>query len=799
MALVSEYLKKCGAKISVSVCGVPSYGSGIVYVTPNYCDYNYVLTAKHVLQEDSQTPFDITDVVRISISCFKEKDFKVLQIIKGREIRERIVDFENDLVIIKVDKRKDFSFELILISDQLDDDDIDFFSWGVFSANLDQLQKFDFQRNDPEMNRYSLISQVDEPFLPGMSGAGIFANDKNVLYGIVSRYPNEEFQNGTIDFSFINVSIINAKLSSLGWSKLDSKSSKHKREVNGRVIDIHQAYINGVCLDLEKARKRLEYDMRDDWFHDPLMYIDLLKQDYLFEQFDDYFNGAKYVGYEAERFYVPKKKLTLRLSLVSPFVDRVVYMSIVGVLADQMDKAMISNIYSARYNRFSKNQLIINGVEQWKKMTYKLDECANLKNSEGEFVFGCVIEVDLLNFYDNINKRMLIDKLYRVCKTPNEKRATLLLESLLKKFSVQDLGLPQNSDASSLLASFYLNQVDVFMEHNVPEYYRFMDDIRIFCSDKYEARKILQTLEFELRRCHLAVNSQKTEIFSFRECEVKDLKDGEKSRMEYNELFDIKVEKIARLRKSNNYAYTNDAFHASVELLKENLSHEDVFSSGENARKLNFALNTLAALGKRDINLYSNDSNFMTLMIAATSQLKNKPWISTQVYHVLNLVHSSVIIENFFSELEEIVLNDKYNTYAFQTYKTWLLLAKHKCVSRRLKQYAIKQIEKNDETNRPVIAAMVIYMCSIDKNYSRVVIRKFKEGFTHGYFQNRLAMISMRAFDDSIVAMDKVDLSLDKSFRFTNQYGHKDLVFVQGFHEDSNDSEEDFIEQLYSI
>ena len=199
-----------------------------------------------------------------------------------------------------------------------------------------------------------------------------FLEEKNILGGIISRYPNEAFQNESIDCTLISFREINNRLSAMGLASLETNFSSHKREVNNEVVDIHQAYINYVCLDLEQARKRLAVDITDDWYHDPLKYIDLLNQDYLFDEFSIYFGKNRYQAHLAETFYVPKKKFTLRLALVSPFLDRIMYMACVGVLAESLDNAMIPNTYSARYARHSDDHLILNGVEQWKKMIYRI-------------------------------------------------------------------------------------------------------------------------------------------------------------------------------------------------------------------------------------------------------------------------------------------------------------------------------------------------------------------------------------------------------------------------------------------
>lgn len=797
MALVSDLLKQCGVKIKTTISGVPNYGSGVVYVTPLNCKYNYVLTAKHIFQEDSQTQYEASKIFNIEILYSSAGILKNLEHISKKEITEKLITFEEDFAIICIEKNNTILFPLITVSDTLGDDDKTFFSWSIFSANKDELQKFDLRRNDAEMKRFKLDGNLNGKFLPGMSGAGVFVDSKPTLLGVINKYPNEAFQNETIDCTNITFHDINRKLKSIGKAILDTEDSLHKKEINNRVVDIHQTFINGACLNLDLAVKRLKTDMCDDWYHDPLKYIDLLNNNFLFDQLGEFFGTDNYIASEAERFYVPKKKLTLREALILPFTDRIIYMATVGALAERIESSMIPKVYSARYNKYSSNSLIVNGVEQWKKMQYKLAECATGRDELNNYKYGCVIEIDLLNFYDNINKKLLYEKLKRICETTNEQYAAALLYKLICRFSEKEMGLPQNSDASSLLASFYLNQVDIFMQHHSFSYFRFMDDIRIFCKDKYEARKILQTFEFELRRCHLSVNSQKTEIFTLVENGNSTASEQVKIREEYNNLFDMDINKIARLRSSKNYAYRNQAFHLSVELLGKYVKDVDTNNPDESSRKLNYALNTIAILGINNLNIYSESTEFIKHLESAITNLLDKPWITSQVTNILNLIPGKFIEENFLPILKSIVLDERYNTYSFQTYQIWLLLAKHKCNSFDLKNYAVKQIEKNDSTNRAVIAAMIIYVCSVDSGYRRVILRKFAEGFAQGYFQNRISLISLRSFPTDIINSSKITPTLNYSIDYTHRFKNKDLVFVQGF--DENEETSDLFEQLYSI
>jgi hypothetical protein len=777
MDMLSDKLKVNAVKINCSIGGVGYSASGIVYVTSNLYDYNYVLTAKHTFQEDSETELNKNKIIFIEIFYEEAGVFRKIEYIKSKEIKDRLIDFDDDFVIVIIKKNPEIIFNSFLVSDKITSDK--FYSWSISKANSNQLQLYNYSRNDTENKRFKLDGTYDGDNLPGLSGAGLFSSFKSVLYGVVNKYPNKGFHNSTIDCSKITFLEINERLCRLGKAQLDLEDSKlrHKRIIGEEVVDIHQAFINGVCLDLELARKRLETDIKDDWYYDPLRYIDCLDQDYLFKLFETYFGKNKYVASHSEQFFVPKKTYTLRQALVSPFIDRIMYMAAVGVIAEKIDRALIPNVYSARYNHYQDNHLIINGVEQWKKMKYKIDSC--LEN------YGCIIKIDLLNYYDNINKQLLHEKILRVCETQNETDAAILLNKILKKITTKAAGLPQNSDASSLLASFYLNQVDVYMQHQAKDYYRFMDDIIIFCNDKYEGRRLLQNMETELRRCYLSVNSQKTKIIEL----------TTDSKIEFKQKFDLNLNKIRVLRKSCNFNNRNLAFHASVKLMEKSFE-TDTNKNDEEASRFNFALNTFVTLAKKGMWSYS-DTNFNHCLNKTIRNMLDEPWITTQICNVLNLIPKENIEIEHLKILSEIVIDSKYNTYSLQTYQIWLLLAKHRYETVELKQFAVRSIETNNDTIKPTIAGMIIYLCSIDSNFKRVILRKYGEGFTHGYFQNRIALICLRWFPTDIIPVKHMIGSLSKTHEFLHKYKNKDLVYIPSITEDT-DLDEDF-EQLYSI
>lgn len=789
-------LRSCGVRITPTIKAVnfPT-GSGVYYVTPNKESYDYIITAKHVLQENPDVPYNPKSISQIEISRPNGKSYQSFQLIEKSELKDRVITFEGDLAIILVDKKVEFNFPPILVADLPARTEKDFVIWGTFAAaNMDDLQKIKVEGSETEYRRYQLKKDSSPEDLKGLSGAGLFHNSIPYLYGVISRFPNSNLANQTLDLAEVSFTEINRKLQSLGLVTLTTKESEHKRVISERVVDLFQAPINEMTLNLEIARRRLKSDILDDWFHDPLMFVDLLSKEYLFSQFRENFYENIYKPERWNLFYVPKKKLSHRKAYIGSFKDRIMYLALVGQLAKKLDQAMLPTVYSARYNKYDSNNLILFGVEQWRKMKHRLNYEANLQIDQNKFKHGCLIEIDILNFYDNVNIALLMTKVRRVCESNNDFLVANQLEEFLNEISEQRIGLPQNSDASSLLATFYLNQVDVFMFNHCSSYYRFMDDIKIFCKDKYQARRLLQLLEFELKRCGLSINSQKTKILDLLEGASSEKSEAVNRKEHFNQ-FNLELLKLRRFRRSKDLNKRNEAFHLCLRLLENLLTNEDSLSNIESSRELNYVLSTLKVLVTKDITV-ANDE-FIKLMKGALALLRDNPWMTYQICSILNLLSSELIQKEYLQDLKTFVMDSRFNIYTYQSYQIWLLLANQKCNDHQLREFAIDQIQKDDQTNEPSIAAMIIYMCSVDSNFHRVINRKLTDGrFKHSYFQSRLSLIAQRKLDISSIPIEEVHSSLKTAPSFTNAFKNKDLVLSP---RGSAYSEELIIEQQYSL
>lgn len=781
MDTVYQQFKKCGVKVKTEVSGSEGWSSGFLYATSPKSQHNYVITAKHTFKHsnDDDEVF-IEDIGFVEIQCYDHSEFTHYDYIPQREIASKIILFETDLVIILVRKNTKFEIPYIQVSDVITEN---CWAWAITNANANRLHPLELKVCDTEENSYVIQNWNSSKHLKGCSGSGIISEDRPILYGFIMQHPTDELQGGYIDAVNISFEQINNKLYSYKLEVLSTIDNKKKRIVgNQLVVVINDVTINRVKLDLQLARNRVISDTYDDWFHDPLNFIDLSHEDFLFEYFKDSFY-EEYLVSKAEVFYLPKKSFTLRKAMVIPYADRVFYSALVEVIGERMDNALSPYVFSARYNKQKNNGLIISGVEQWKKMQYLLKDYS-LK-------YKYVIEIDILNFYDNIDIELLGKKISAVCQTSNERNASKELVKVLKNFADnKSNGIPQNNDVSSLLATFYLNQVDAYMRHHVTAYVRFMDDIRIFCNDKFEARRYLTLIEKELRRLSLSLNGQKTKIINLN---PRLKKEKEEIAESYRKPFDLDKSKLSRFSNSRNVSIINEAFHLAIKVLLEN-AKENSTGGNSNERKLNQAITTIRRCVSKGVNL-EKENNISQFIEEAGILMKERPWITPQVCTMIGVLDKNFISNKFRSEAIEIVLDAKFNIYPWQGYHLWLLLAKHKIDDVNLRKYASNYLDSNDETSRPIIAAMMIYMGTIDSDYRRVILRKYNEGFTHGNFQNRIALIVLRAIESSEVSFsnDKIK-AIHQSL---NYFKDKDLVYIPGEKDDIDIDLE--LLQIYSL
>lgn len=263
----------------------------------------------------------------------------------------------------------------------------------------------------------------------------------------------------------------------------------------------------------KKIWNYLQNDLDDDWFQDPIRYADfkILKADSEFFESNIRKNFGRYQSEEKEIFHLPKGNFTLRYSLETNFYDRFMYICLVLPLMEMFDSQLDPRVYNHRYcgdNRY----LFLHPVNQWEKFEGIVRSEATDK---------LVLVTDIQNYFENIQLELLKEDLEKCLLKANVETNVLVetrfiidrLMECLDKWSYDGKrGLPQNRDCSSFLANIYLKSIDEKMIADGFEYYRYMDDIRIVCDDKFRARRALKELVNLLRDKHLSVNGKKTDF-----------------------------------------------------------------------------------------------------------------------------------------------------------------------------------------------------------------------------------------------------------------------------------------------
>jgi len=199
------------------------------------------------------------------------------------------------------------------------------------------------------------------------------------------------------------------------------------------------------------------------------------------------------------------------------------------------------------------------------------------------------VTTDITGFYENINLKELRKRIIDYFDGDKEEEKLVdVLFFLLIKWSnerISEYGLPQGPPASSFLADIFLDYVDRRME-KYKGYFRFMDDIRIFCKQEIEAKIGLKDLAIALRDLKLNINAKKTDILRDKQIEER-LFDPQKSLLNLIEIniksHDRKMIKniIPALVKLIEDAFLNDAFektHLNFALYRLSVLHNTGFN-----------------------------------------------------------------------------------------------------------------------------------------------------------------------------------------------------------------------------
>lgn len=513
-------------------------------------------------------------------------------------------------------------------------------------------------------------------------------------------------------------------------------------------MDLETINISGIKINLKVALKRLKNDLTDDWFPDFLDFNDFFSNNKLIlDKLDQYINNdTMYHPQQALHIDIPKPGFSIRYSSETTFIDRLMYQACVDVIAEKFDSIHSNRIYSHRLNSNWKNEKYFfrYAVEEWRK--FLNDAYLELFEKDENEV---LLITDLTNYYESIS----IKDLYNSLKfhlpdldLSNEEkkkfsRAIEILKELLSTWCQPDTqrGIPQNRDASSFLSNIFLNSVDNEMLKYGYNYFRYMDDIRIVCKDKFEARKALKQLVNELRRKGLNVNSKKTQILDLNN------EDDQKEARDLLQQEDKKINQIENLLKSKKAR----GVQIAVPILREK-TISLIESGGTLDRKFRFCINRLSRLNR--IPELRKKLELDEITTSLLDELVNQPW-STDVF--ARYLISADLTTKHFEKIKTLLQSENKNIYEWQEFHLWRILASHKYNNNELIVKSRKNITEKLNIP-PIIAGSILYLCSIgDNRDKKYVANEFKN--LKNFFVQRAALVGIKSLDYSTVIKPLVE------------------------------------------
>lgn len=213
---------------------------------------------------------------------------------------------------------------------------------------------------------------------------------------------------------------------------------------------------------------------------------------------------------------VPKSNFTIRPMGRPVIEDWLIYEAVIDYLANKI-LAQNPKICARSYSILNFKRGTSGGREAWLKFD---ERSRNFYEKEYRFA----VTTDITGFYENINldelRKRIIDYLGG---DKNGKKLAKVLITQLRYWSderISGYGLPQGPPGSSFLADIFLDYVDSRME-KYKGYFRYMDDIRIFCKEEIQAKLALKELTIALRGLKLNINAKKTDILHDRSIEER--------------------------------------------------------------------------------------------------------------------------------------------------------------------------------------------------------------------------------------------------------------------------------------
>jgi len=195
---------------------------------------------------------------------------------------------------------------------------------------------------------------------------------------------------------------------------------------------------------------------------------------------------------------IPKSKGKSRLLGIPTVTDRLLQQAVSQVISPKFEMDFTEHSYGFRPNR--------NAHQAVKQAQQNIHEG-----------YDHIVDIDLKNFFDEVDHVILLQLLYRKVKCPltlrlirKWLRAPIKIQGRLVK---RRKGVPQGSPLSPLLSNILLHELDKELEKQGHRYVRYADDFSVYTKSKSIARKIGNSIFLFLKnKLKLSINREKSGI-----------------------------------------------------------------------------------------------------------------------------------------------------------------------------------------------------------------------------------------------------------------------------------------------
>ncbi len=527
-------------------------------------------------------------------------------------------------------------------------------------------------------------------------------------------------------------------------------------------------YLLEFPINVKKTLKHLRQDMRDDWFYDTVNYEDLLSNQKNLNEILQKNLEINHGAYETGKKFtydVPKSTLGLRYTLEIDFYDRFIYQAICTYLIPVFDPLLMNRVLSHRYNKHGKEKYLFkHRIELWNTFE-NISHLALVDNKS-------LLITDLLNYFEHISVEAIesafVGMMPEIDATGSEKNtirsAISTLKILLEKWCFnKQHGLPQNRDASSFIANVVLNHVDKKMVGLGYDYFRYVDDIRIICTDDFEAKRALNALILELRELSLNINSSKTTILNSSSDQLAEFFPSNDDRI-------AQIDAMWRSRSKKVIARSIPILHS---FLIEQLENGDT-----QGRPFRFCINRFKTLISS--NLFDSKSVLASeIAEVIIGELPTQP-VSTDQF--CKLLMNLDLSPQHMAAIEAYLMDSDRAIYSWQNYHLFLLLAYKKYETNKLVNYIVTLIKM--DLFKPEVPACFIYLASIGHEADvEAFIASFEKAWPYQHQRFFLIALQNTAIKKLKPMFGKVDFRLlgtVKRLKAGSQFKH-DTIYLKDF------------------